>query len=124
MPDKENLDYRKFIEDKLENHRERIKGLELLSNEFTKISTILEMQIEMNKKQDITLEKINDNLTNLNHTTQQLGERVQKVEGAVDKVNENDSISVTGFLKKIGWLILSGCIGGIITWAFFLIRGN
>lgn len=119
----EEKDYRfKYLEEKVESHDERIKGIEKLSNEFTKISTILEMQTEMNKKQDETLGKINDNLTNLNNTTQRLGERVGHLEGQVGEVTKNDSISVTTLMKRIGWTLFTLVMGGLVTWGFSEIR--
>lgn len=107
------------------NHEERLKGVEMMTTEqFTKISTILEIQTEMNKKQDDTLGKINDNLTHLNHTTIALGERVEKIEDKVEKANARDSISVTGFLKKAGWTVFTLIAGGLIGWAFVVVKGE
>lgn len=112
-------DYRlKYIEEKLYGHDDRIKGLEKMTNEFTKISTILEMQTKMNEKQDETLGKINDNLTHLNHTTKVLGDRVNDLETEVKEVNKRDTVSVTGFLRKFGWTVLVGIVGGAIGWYF------
>lgn len=124
MPEMNNKDYRRFLEEKLESHNDRLKVVEKLTTEFTKISTILELHIEMGKKQDMTLEKINANLTTLNQETQKLGERVKKVESSVDKVTENDNISLAGLTKKIGWTIFTLIIGGLITWMFMVIRGK
>lgn len=121
----ETIDYRmKYIEEKIHGHDDRIKGLEQLSNEFTKISLILEQQIVMNKEQNVTMEKINDNLTNLNNTTQRLGERVGELEGQVKEVKKNDTILVSGVVRKVGWTLFTLIVGGLFTWGFAKLKGQ
>ena len=119
MSEQQQNEYRfKYLEEKISVQEERIKGLEILSNEFTKIATILEMQTEMNRKQDETLTKINDNLTTLNHTTKQLGERVNDLESEVKEVNSRDTISIGVLMRKVGWTVLTLAIGVGFTWLF------
>lgn len=119
MSEQQQNEYRfKYLEEKISVQEERIKGLEILSNEFTKIATILEMQTEMNRKQDETLTKINDNLTTLNHTTKQLGERVNDLESEVKEVNSRDTVSIGVLMRKVGWTVLTLAIGAGFTWLF------
>ena len=120
-----NDEYRfRYIEEKVKSNDERIKGLETLANEFTKISIILEKQQELNEKQDETLTNINDNLTNLNHTTEQLGERVGKLEEEVKDSQSRDNISLTLTFRKVLWTVFSLTVGGLFTWLFSKIKGE
>lgn len=117
MTQEENKDYRyKYLEEKVNSHEERIKSLEVMNNEITKISTILEMQAEMNKKQDETLTKINENLTNLNVKSDRLAERVNGLENDVKEVSNRDSISITETMKKIGWLVVTAIVTFVLTY--------
>lgn len=113
----EQKDYRyKYLEEKVNGHEERIKSLEIMNNEITKISTILEMQAEMNKKQDETLTKINENLTSLNVKSDRLAERVDGLESDVKKASKRDSISVTETIKKIGLLVVTAIVTFVLTY--------
>lgn len=119
------LDYRyKYLEEKVNGHDERIKGLEYMSIEFTKISTILEMQQDMNKKQDETLIKINDNLTQLNQKSDRLGERVDSLEGEVKESSQRDNISFSLTVRKVLWTVATVIIGGLFGWVFKFIQGQ
>lgn len=120
MPERE--DYRRYLEDKLNTLNERVKILEVLTQEFTKISTILEIQIELNKKHDSVLERINENLINLNNTTKTLGTRVEQIESSVEKVRERDNISFVDAGKKVIWTIFTLVAGGFVTWMFLILR--
>lgn len=112
----------------------RVDDLEKDRRELSKLSTLMEVQIRMNKEQDdflreqsITLVKMNENLTTLNQTTNKLDERIGNLEGRfteniidglenkIKKVSES-SIDVPQLLKKVMYtLIISAIIAGV-TW--------
>lgn len=108
-----------YLRERIEGNSERIKVLESLTIEMAKISTILSTQQDMSSKQDNTLGKINENLTNLNHKSDRLDERVDSLEGAVKGLRESNTLDIPDLMKKVGWTVLSLLIGGVVSQILF-----
>lgn len=104
------------LRENIDRQDKRIGALEHLTIETTKISTILEMQQKMSENQDNTLVKINDNLTNLNHKTEMMGQRVDSLEDRVEKHNKDSTVNILELAKKVGWTIVTLAIGALFTW--------
>jgi chromosome segregation ATPase len=92
------------LEAKTESNTNRIEKLEQLGNELSKLSTLMEMQIEMNKdqqkqlkEQHETLIKINENLNGLSSAYQKLDGRVETLE----KNQENNKIDILQVIKVV-----------------------
>lgn len=113
-----------YFKEKIEGHDARIKILETMTSEMMKISLILESQQESNKKQDDTLNKINENLTKLNYKSDRLSERVDGLEVEVKEQADSNTIKVNELLRKIGWTVLSLAIGAGIGWLITLFQGG
>jgi hypothetical protein len=90
------------VETKQENH-ERLLNSQMEKNDLlTKMSTLVEMQVEVNKEQSATLKNINDNLTNLNNKHDKLGERVSEIETSLNDDKRTKRERINGVLKYVG----------------------
>lgn len=76
-------------EEKLTSHDRRIDNLETKNEALSRLTTIVEMQMEANKEQQKqikdqhrTLEKMNNNLDGLNTTLGNLDKRVEQLESS------------------------------------------
>lgn len=67
----------------------RLEKIEETVPTIDRLSTLLELTIETNKEQSVTLGKINENLTNLNFGMTDLSNRVTEIEDG----NTNEEIS-------------------------------
>jgi chromosome segregation ATPase len=90
------------------NHNERITNLESKNESMVEFKTILKMQMEVNKEQNIqmkemskTLNNVNTNLTELNTSSQQLNSRLTDVEETLDA----NKIDIVKWIKNASWLI-------------------
>lgn len=110
----EKIQY-EYLKERLENQEAKIKVLESMAVEMTKIATILEIQQAMSKEQDRVLKDISQNLSEINHKSDRLNERVDHLESEVKEHSDSNTINVGELTKKIGWTVVSLVIGGIIT---------
>lgn len=101
------------------HHEKRIEKVEDSTAILGRMELLLEQQMEMNKEQNITLSKINDNLDNLNASQIQMQEemktmnnRIQKVEEKQVEEIEKSTLDLRGIPKKTIMKILS--IAGLI----------
>lgn len=67
----------------------RLEKIEETVPTIDRLSTLLELTIETNKEQSVTLAKINENLTNLNFGMTDLSNRVTEIEDG----NKNEEIN-------------------------------
>jgi len=84
------------VEEVVKIHSEQLRRLESSNEAITEIRTIVKLQAEMNKSQNETLSKINDNLTTLNMSqvqmkaeVGQIGEKVEHLEKAQQKQKDD-----------------------------------
>ncbi|RYI32028.1 hypothetical protein EVU96_00010 [Bacillus infantis] len=110
-------------EEKLAGHDRRINNLEMENRNLSRLTTLVEMQMEINKEQQEqmkeqhqTLLKVNDNLTGLNNSQQKLNEnqeqlsvRVSDIESTLQSHNIN---AVQIFKKSLGYIVTLA--GGVI----------
>lgn len=118
---------------KIDSLEKRVSILEQDRKELSKLSTLMEIQVDMNKEQDIflreqslTLVKMNENLTSLTTETSKLGTRLGTLEDKIveerieglrsEAVNErSNSINVPHLLKHVvATLVTSAIIAGTI----------
>jgi len=100
-------------ETKLVHHDKRIEKVEDSTAILGRMELLLEQQMLINKEQNTTLAKINDNLDNLNASQVQMQEemktmnsRIQKVEKVQEEEKEKNTLDLSGVLKKsIIWII-------------------
>lgn len=92
----------------ISNHNERITNLESKNESMVEFKTILKMQMEINKEQNVqmkemskTLNNVNTNLTELNTSSQQLNSRLTDVEESLDA----NKIDIVKWIKNASWLI-------------------
>jgi hypothetical protein len=105
------------LENKVIEHTRLLEKQQDRNDSQTELNTLLKLQMETSKEQQKTLDKfadtlerVNMNLTNLNNSQQQLGERVTEIEGFLS----GQKFSMTDVLKYIGAII-----GGIIlAWVY------
>lgn len=125
------------MNEKVNGLSNRVDKLENDRSELTKLSTLMEVQIEMNKKQDefqreqsLTLVKMNENLTSLNQVTHKLDDRVGELEDSlmqnkiedltrVSENEKNNSINVPQLFKNIMVTAITTIVLGIV---FYLIK--
>jgi chromosome segregation ATPase len=108
------------LEKKVDKNSEDIAMLKEENRELTKLSTLMEIQINMNKNQEKiihqqseTLSKINENLTSLNNVTVNLDKRIGDLE--VDYRSERDKNKID--IREVGKKILIGIIIGAVAFA-------
>lgn len=108
-----------IVEQKVVNHENRLEKLESSNETLIKLATLVEMQTEMNKDQNATLEKINDNLSHLNNTSEQLrssvgdlGSRISSIEAT----QESHKIDVPKLLVKIAIGVAMISVGLLSAW--------
>lgn len=89
---------------RLQNKFRRIEKIEGNNETLIRLAALAEMQNETSREQSETLSKINENLTSLNLTSNQLqsdivniGSRVEDIE----KSNQETFINIPGLLTKI-----------------------
>ena len=107
-----------YFRERLDMHEKRIETLETMTTEMVKISMILESQQESNKKQDEILEKINDNLTNLNQKSDALSERVVKLEGGLKEVTDDNNVNIPKLMRRVGWFVFTVALSAFLAWIF------
>lgn len=101
----------------------RVSKLESDSKELSKLSTLMEIQIDMNKEQDTflreqshTLVKMNENLTSLNEVTVRLDGRIGTLESKIDEHDEKVKIDIVELIKKVFMTVLTTLGVGAIIW--------
>ena len=121
------------VEHRIGNLEKRVDGLEQDRRELDRLSTLMEMQLEANNKQDdflreqsITLIKMNENLSTLNSTTIKLNEDVESLKNNItaEKINSMDaevkrerdtSIHIPSLIRNgLYTLLTTGLIAGVI----------
>ena len=117
------------LETTVGQHEKRIEKLEDTTTILGEMKLLLSQQTEMNKEQNITLAKINDNLDNLNASQVQMqsemktmNSRIQKVEQTQEEEKEKNSLDLSGSLKKaILWAV---GVGLTVLSAWIMIKLN
>lgn len=126
-----------IVNERVSGLSSRVEKLENDRSELTKLSTLMEIQIEMNKKQDdfqreqsLTLVKMNENLTSLNQVTHKLDSRVGELEDSlmqnkiedltrVTEHEKSNSINVPQLFKNIMVTAITTIVLGIV---FYLVK--
>ncbi|MED3792313.1 hypothetical protein AB1L07_01780 [Niallia alba] len=112
------------IETKLKEHDKQLEKQQEKNETQVELNTLLKMQIDLNKEQQIqmnkfgdTIEKVNTNLTSLNETQKQFQSELSVINtrvGAIEESSEKNKIDpMKLFLKILGWSAL--VVGGIIS---------
>lgn len=112
------------IETKLKEHDKQLEKQQEKNETQVELNTLLKMQIDLNKEQQIqmnkfgdTIEKVNTNLTSLNETQKQFQSELSVINtrvGAIEESSEENKIDpMKLFLKILGWSAL--VVGGIIS---------
>ena len=107
-----------YFRERLEMHEKRIGTLETMTSEMVKISMILESQQKSNEKQDEILEKINDNLTNLNQKSDTLSKRVVKLEDDLKEVTDDNHVNIPKLMRRVGWFVFTVALSAFLAWIF------
>ena len=107
-----------YFKERLDMHEKRIETLETMTTEMVKISMILESQQKSNDKQDAILEKINDNLTNLNQKSDTLSERVVKLEGDLKDITDDNHVNIPKLMRRVGWFVFTVALSAFLAWIF------
>lgn len=107
-----------YFRERLDMHEKRIETLETMTNEMVKISMILESQQKSNEKQDEILEKINNNLTNLNQKSDTLSERVVKLEGDLKDITDDNHVNIPKLMRRVGWFVFTVALSAFLAWVF------
>ncbi|KAA6452731.1 hypothetical protein [Bacillus swezeyi] len=108
------------LEEKIKNHQERISNLEARTEDMSRLTTLMEQQIEINKdtqnqsrEQFITLTEMNNSLKNLSKSYEKLDNRV----GILEQSDTNRKIDPSQFSKDLFYKVLPTIIATLIgTW--------
>ena len=111
------------LEDKVKEHAERLTSVERTNGQIEKISTLLEMQIEINKEHTLTLRSINENLNNLNKGYENLDRRMEIVEDNQKIMKEKSTVDITEQFKRLIVYGLPSLLGGLILAALVYFLG-
>lgn len=116
------------LEFKTDDHSKSIEKLNTKSDDLVEMKTLLRMQTEINsetkdqmKEFGVTLNKVNENLTNLNINQQQMkvdmseiGSRVSDIEKNQEKTKIDTNQLFKGILKHLGTATLSILVAYIL----------
>ena len=124
------------LETKVERHEELMKNQISKNEDIAILRTLMERQDQRDERQnkqlesfEITMKHVNDNLSSLNSTQQQMkddlnefGVRVEKVEKFQHDDKEKNTIDLNGVLKKfIIWAIGIGLTA--LAFYFYILLG-
>lgn len=104
----------KSIEKRMEKVEQRTEDMVDMKVTLARLTTIME-QVEirnkerddLNRKQNETLDRINENLNNLNKEMKQSTQRIDSLETQVSEVKDNSTININSIVKQ-------GIMGGTI----------
>ena len=99
---KKKVDHLEY--DDVKQLKDKVNNIE---NNMTRTETLLEQNIKSSEKLSNTLDKVQDTMIHLsdsmqhnNEAVNKLSNKVTNLEGKIDKVEENDKISIGGFIKE------------------------
>lgn len=116
------------IETKVSVHEEKIKvinkridDLEDKTEDLPRIDTLMEMVVKTNERQTVAIEKLNENITELNngykeikdgHT--QLNARLGSLETDIQDARDNSKVDILKLSKHVIFTVAALVIGAII----------
>ncbi|MED2945507.1 hypothetical protein P4284_09615 [Bacillus swezeyi] len=105
------------LEEKIKNHQGRISNLEARTEDMSRLTTLMEQQIEINKdtqnqsrEQFVTLTEMNNSLKNLSKSYEKLDNRV----GILEQSDSNRKIDPGHFGKDLMYKVLPTVIATLI----------
>lgn len=112
----------------VKNLKEKVDNLDGISTALTKMSTILEIQVQDNKDRDKLIGKISESLTSvlqvtaeqskslerLNDNIQETNNRLDDMDKRMSEEHKSDSISISEMLKKGFWIGFGVVATGIV----------
>lgn len=102
------------MDEKVNNHNRRIQTLEEDTRSLSRLTLLMEQQVEINKTQSRTLDKVNTNLTNLNNRFDNVEFRVENLE-SVNETRVNAQKETKKSLRdKVLYPILLAIIFGLL----------
>lgn len=129
------------LEARVNSLENRVSNLEENSKELSKLSTLMEIQVKLNKEQDdflrdqsVTLIKMNENLTSLNLATNRLDNKIETledkfIESKIESIKGNsvkddeNHINIPKLIKHILWTALTS-VGVAGVYALFKMVGK
>ena len=130
-----------ILDSRLKTLEYRVSNLEENNREMSKLSTLMEIQVNLNKEQDAflrdqsaTLIKMNENLTSLNLATNRLDNKIETledkfIESKIESIKGNsvkddeNHISIPKLIKHILWTVLTA-VGVAGMYALFKMVGK
>lgn len=116
------------LETKVEEHSKSIEKMNENNDVLVEMKTILRMQTEINsetkeqiKEFGVTLNKVNENLTNLNINQQQMKTDMSEIGSRVTDIEKNQEkhkIDVFGLVKNILGYVVTAIVGGVVLWIY------
>lgn len=116
------------LETKVEEHSKSIEKMNENNDVLVEMKTILRMQTEINsetkeqiKEFGVTLNKVNENLTNLNINQQQMKTDMSEIGSRVTDIEKNQEkhkIDVFGLVKNILGYVVTAAVGGVVLWVY------
>ena len=105
------------LEEKMKNHQEKITNLEARTEDMSRLTTLMEQQIEINKdaqkqsrEQFVTLTEMNNSLKNLSKSYEKLDNRV----GILEQSDSNRKIDPSQFGKDLMYKVLPTVIATLV----------
>ncbi|MGN9865417.1 hypothetical protein [Bacillus swezeyi] len=105
------------LEEKMKNHQEKITNLEARTEDMSRLTTLMEQQIEINKdaqkqsrEQFVTLTEMNNSLKNLSKSYEKLDNRV----GILEQSDSNRKIDPGQFGKDLMHKVLPTVIATLV----------
>lgn len=116
------------LETKVEEHSKSIEKMNENNDVLVEMKTILRMQTEINsetkeqiKEFGVTLNKVNENLTNLNINQQQMKTDMSEIGSRVTDIEKNQEkhkIDVFGLMRSILGYVVTAAVGGVVLWIY------
>ena len=111
------------LKEQVKSTLKRVDDLEKSVKILPRMETLMEINIETNKKQSDTLNNINSNLTKLNNSYDYLTTRIGTIEDDVKTSRKNSSIDVNRLTTETVFKIIPSILGGLIlAWLIFQLK--
>lgn len=102
------------MDEKVNNHNRRIQTLEEDTRSLSRLTLLMEQQVEINKTQSRTLDKVNTNLTNLNNRFDNVEFRVENLESVNETRVSAQKETKKSLRDKVLYPILLAIIFGLL----------
>jgi hypothetical protein len=105
------------LEERQDNTDKRLEDLTREGKVLGKLATLMELQVESNKRQDEQMQKQNETMLKMSHSMEKMSDSYEKLDGRVGKLETNDSdkkIDLGAWAKNFIMVSIPSIVVGIV----------